>query len=193
MTRPRSCRVAALGFLVALGVFAVADDANAAGYTTARYGTDYGTPATPNGYATYFNPAALGGTTGTTLTGDLSVLARFIRYTRPASALSPDTASVSDPAYVKANTGTAQMSNLLALPYLGVNTDFGTKNLRAGYAFYIPFGGLATWNRRAGEHQRRYPRHLQHRRDRLQNRRGAPLDRRQRQPDHPHALDDGSA
>lgn len=135
-----------------MGIVGAPKEAAASGYLTARFGADHGTPAQPNAFAIYFNPAALGGTTGTTITGDISVLARFARYNRTADALSPsDQALLSDPKYRNANLGTANLSNLLALPFVGVNTDFGTKNLRGGYAFYIPFGGLATWDRRAGE------------------------------------------
>lgn len=105
-----------------------------------------------NGYAVYFNPAALGGTKGTTITGDVSILLRFARYNRTADALSPSNPDyVNDPQYVKANTGVANLTNVLAIPYIGVNTDFGTENLRGGYAAYIPFGGMATWDRRSGD------------------------------------------
>jgi len=126
-------------------------DAAASGYLTARFGTDHGTPASPNGFAVYFNPAALGGTTGTTITGDLSVLLRWASYRRSVDALSAsDETTTQDPAYRNANVGTAKLVNLLALPYLAVNTDFGgSKYLRAGYAFYIPFGGMANWDRRS--------------------------------------------
>lgn len=118
---------------------------------TARFGADHGTPAQPNTFAIYFNPAALGGTKGTTITGDVAVLLRFAKYTRMRDALSPTNENLrDDQRYVDANTGTANLTNLLALPFVGVNTDFGTKNLRAGYAAYIPFGGLATWDRVRG-------------------------------------------
>ena len=140
---------------VALGAFGVTlltpSDATASGYLTARFGADYGTPATPNTFAVYFNPAALGGTTGTTITGDVSVLLRWASYQRTDDALSPSSeSSKSDPNYVAQNTGKGNLLNLLALPFLGVNTDFGgSKYFRGGYAFYVPFGGLATWDRRA--------------------------------------------
>lgn len=105
----------------------------------------------PNTFSVYFNPAALGGTQGTTITGDISVLLRMAKYVRTADALSPSNPdNVNDPNYFAANTGSAKLTNLLALPFLGVNTDFGTENFRAGYAAYIPFGGLATWDRIAG-------------------------------------------
>jgi long-chain fatty acid transport protein len=128
-------------------------EAEASGYLTARFGSDHGTPATPNAFAIYFNPAALGGTTGTTITGDVSLALRWVHYKRGADALSPSpnakNALLADQTYIDANTGDANLLNLLALPFLGVNTDFGgSKYLRAGYAVYVPFGGLATWDKR---------------------------------------------
>ncbi len=144
-------RASALGSFVLFGLLAAPHDAAASGYLTARFGADHGTPAQPNAFAVYFNPAALGGTQGTTITGDASVLLRFVRYHRGADALSPSTDAVlNEPGYRQANTGTANLTNLLALPFLGFNTDFGTKNFRFGYAAYVPFGGLATWDRREG-------------------------------------------
>ncbi|MBX3210257.1 MAG: outer membrane protein transport protein [Labilithrix sp.] len=129
-------------------------DAAASGYLTARFGGDQGGPMMANGYALYFNPAALGGTTGTTITGDLSLALRYAHYKRGADALSPTPNNrdrlLADQKYVSANTGNANLLNLLALPFAGVHTDFGTKNLRAGYAVYVPFGGLATWDRDRG-------------------------------------------
>lgn len=107
----------------------------------------------PNTYAIYFNPAALGGSTGTTITGDVSLLLRWAQYRRVGTgaedALSPsDPASKNNEQYVGSNTGKGNLLNLLALPFAGVNTDFGgNKILRGGYAVYIPFGGLATWDR----------------------------------------------
>jgi long-chain fatty acid transport protein len=147
----RSCVASCLGLAVLGSIVAAPSEARASGYLTARFGADHGTPVQPNTFAVYFNPAALGGTKGTTITGDASVLLRFAQYTRTGDALSPSNeSSLSDPSYVSANTGKANLTNLLALPFLGVNTDFGTENLRAGYAAYIPFGGLATWDRVKG-------------------------------------------
>lgn len=136
---------------VLLGLWGGEKDADASGYLTARFGADHGTPAHPNAFAIYFNPAALGGTRGTTLTGDVGVLLRFARYNRTGDALSPSNDGLkSDQRYVDANTGVGNLTNLLALPFVGFNTDFGTRNFHAGWAAYIPFGGLATWDRRAG-------------------------------------------
>jgi long-chain fatty acid transport protein len=154
MNRPRFLRTSVLASLALVGIVAAPRDAEASGYLTARFGSDHGTPAQPNTFAVYFNPAALGGTKGTTITGDVSVLLRLAEYTRTADALSPSSTSEAalraDPSYAAANSGTANLTNLLALPFLGVNTDFGTKNLRGGWAAYVPFGGLATWDRVRG-------------------------------------------
>lgn len=147
MKRPHYLRISALAFLAFGGALSLSRDASASGYLTSRFGADHGTPSQPNTFAVYFNPAALGGTTGTTITGDISVLLRVASYERTANALSPTNANLAnDPSYVAANTGKATLTNVLALPFVGVNTDFGTKNFRAGYAAYVPFGGLATWD-----------------------------------------------
>jgi long-subunit fatty acid transport protein len=130
-----------------------ARDAEASGYLTARFGSDYGTPATPNTFAVYYNPAALGGAKGTTITGDLSLALRWAHYQRGAEALSPSgnarERELADQRYIDANTGNANLLDLVTLPYVGVNTDFGgSKYLRGGYAAYIPFGGSASWQKR---------------------------------------------
>jgi len=151
MIRSHVWRTSALASLLFVGALATPREAEASGYLTARFGADHGAPAHPNTYAIYFNPAALGGTRGTTITGDVSVLLRYAQYTRTADALSPSNDSfLADQNYVDANTGKATLTNLLALPFVGVNTDFGTKNLRGGFAAYVPFGGLATWDRIRG-------------------------------------------
>lgn len=138
------------GAALTLACLTSSNDAKASGYLTARFGADHGTPVMPNAYAIYFNPAALGGTTGTTILGDASVLLRWAQYRRDRDALSPSdkTKIDNDPNYVNSNTGKGNLLNLLALPFLGVNTDFGgSKYFRGGYAVYVPFGGFATWDR----------------------------------------------
>jgi long-chain fatty acid transport protein len=162
--RTRSARIASVGNLLSrarmlrsfgcLAAVAVAlaasgeSEAQASGYLTARFGADHGTPAMPNGYAIYFNPAALGGTQGTTITGDLALLLRYASYERSDNALSPNSSgSANVPGYREANTGTGSVTNLLALPFVSINTDLGTKWLRLGFASYVPFGGFADWSR----------------------------------------------
>lgn len=124
-------------------------EAHASGYLTARFGSDHGTPAAPNPYAIYFNPAALGGMEGTQVTGDLSLGIRAVTYDRSNDALSPSSPAVANNAdYVAANTGRAKLLNVVPLPYLGAASDLGIKNLRVGYALYVPFGGMADWTKR---------------------------------------------
>lgn len=136
--------------LLALAAFGAGErEAHASGYLSARFGADMGGPHQANGYAVYYNPAALGGTKGTSITGDVSVAVRFASYERPVSALSPskDEILLKDD-YVKANTGKATLTNALPLPFVSLNTDFGgSKWLRGGLAVYIPFGGAANWTR----------------------------------------------
>lgn len=151
-----SGRRALVGAGVALGLLLSATkDANASGYLTARYGSDQGTPATANPYAVYYNPAAMGGTKGTQVVVDVSLVLRQASYLRDTTALSPGgnvPESANDPnsPYFQSNTGKGTLLNLLALPYIGATTDFGTKSFRGGAAFYIPYGGMATWDKKDG-------------------------------------------
>jgi long-chain fatty acid transport protein len=132
----------------ALGLFA-ASSASASGYLTARFGADHGSPVASNPFAVYFNPGALGmSPSGTQVLLDGSLVIRNASYERTTQALSASDESLrADPNYVRSNTGTAKLTNVLVLPYLGATSDLGTKNLRVGYAFYVPFGGSASWKK----------------------------------------------
>jgi len=148
-THPRAGGpIAFFAATVAFGALTTSE-VHASGYLTARFGSDHGTPAAPNPYAIYYNPAALGGMKGTQVTADLALVFRSVTYERSAQALTPSSDGLrSNPSYVAANTGGATLFNVLPLPFLGGASDLGTKDLRVGYAFYIPFGGLATWDKR---------------------------------------------
>ncbi len=137
-----------LGGLAFLSTLLISSSATASGYLSARFGGDHGTAANPSPFAVYFNPAAMGGLTGTHVTADGTVVLRTATYERPASALSPLVAGTKDdPNYRNSNTGTAKLTNVLALPFVGFATDLGTKNLRLGAAVHVPFGGQAEWGR----------------------------------------------
>ncbi len=145
---------AAIG--VSAAFFGAEREAHASGYLTARFGSDHGTPASPNAYAVYYNPAAMGGTDPTTsITLDVTPVLRLASYTRSNDALG--NATLADPTnmadnavrYRAANTGKATLKNVLGLGYFGVTSDLGLKSgLRVGYAVYVPFGGIATWDKR---------------------------------------------
>lgn len=127
--------------------------AEASGYLASRFGSDQGQPAMPNAYAVYFNPAAIGGSHGTELTLDATLAWRTASYERPASALSPSGPNArSASGYESANTGKADLSNVLALPFVGAITDFGgSKRFHLGFATYVPFGGQASWSKTGGD------------------------------------------
>ncbi len=148
MSRGGGSARGALAALGALTVLLTAAEARASGYLTARYGSDLGGPAAPNAYAVYYNPAAMGGTHGTNVVIDASLVLRFASYERPATAPTPECQK--DPQCVNANSGKGTLTNLLALPYLGATTDLGTKDFRLGVAGYIPYGGMATWSKKPG-------------------------------------------
>jgi len=151
--RSRRLRVAALGVLATAGVLGLAErDASASGYLAARFGADHGTPAIANPYAVYYNPAAMGGAKGTTITADGTFAYRWAQYNRGENGISPSDPSYRDnPSYLQANTGTATLHNVLATPFLGFMTDFGGTNFRLGAASYVPFGGSAEWDKKDGD------------------------------------------
>lgn len=140
--------VSALSALTTLLLFA--NTAEAGGFAAARFGADHGQPALSNPYSVYFNPGALGGTEGTSILVDGTFAYRILSYNRPASALSPagQAGGKTNPDYVAANTGENSAATFIVSPFLGVTTDFGTKNFRLGFATYAPFGGQVSWNKR---------------------------------------------
>lgn len=137
--------LAAIAFV---GASSVARDATASGFLGARFGADHGNPVNPSPFAIYYNPAALGGgLKGTQVTLDVSAVLRKASYTRSQDALSPSSSGVGDQSYVDSNVGKATLTNVLALPFAGIASDFGGSKLAAGFAVYVPFGGLAEWDK----------------------------------------------
>jgi len=150
----RRTRLAALfGITAALAT----STAGATGYLTARFGADHGSPAIANAYAVYYNPAALGGINGSSLSLDAAILWRMATYDRADSALTPSAGTADaycaklSPTtcaeYKGSNTGESKLNNVAALPYLGYATDFGGSDFHLGAAAYVPFGGSADWGR----------------------------------------------
>ncbi len=141
----RRFRHLTLFLLPLLATTAIGVEARAGGYLSARFGTDHGTPAMANPYAIYYNPAALGGTHGTTIAADGTFAYRYVKYTRIDTSPSSATAEAF-PGSRDANTGDARLGNLLASPFLGFSTDLGGGPFRLGAGAYIPFGGSAKWD-----------------------------------------------
>lgn len=131
--------------------------AEASGILSARFGADHGNPVGPNPFSIYFNPAAISAAKGTQLVIDASLVYRTARYDRPVSELSPSAALANanggngpDDTEKRANSGKAKLDNLIPLPFVGITSDFGTKNITAGLATYIPMGGQAAWSSNDG-------------------------------------------
>ncbi len=75
---------------------------------------------------------------------DGTMVLRWAGYERPGSAVSSKESLELAPG---ANDGKATLFNTIAAPFAGVSTDFGTKRLVVGGAWYYPFGGSASWDR----------------------------------------------
>ncbi len=137
--------------LSALSIVLAAPAAHATGFLVDQYGADEGQPALGNAYSVFFNPAAMAGAQGTDLMIDGMAFGRQLSFNRSSAALSPNPATPAgqspDPTYVAANTGQAQLFNVLAAPYLGMVTDFGGSHWRLGIAGYVPFGGTVSWSK----------------------------------------------
>jgi long-chain fatty acid transport protein len=130
---------------VLVGATLASSSAEASEFLNARFGSDDGNPVAQSPFAVYYNPAGIAGIKGTQLSVDGSLVYRHASYDRTASALSKP-ADTRD-AYVRANTGKATLNNILTLPFLGIGSKLGTKNFAVGYAFYVPFGGQAKWDK----------------------------------------------
>ncbi len=149
MRRVRAVRGGSVVLLVALLVTA-SRRADASGLSNPFVGDAHGQPELANPYAAYFNPAALGGITGTQIIVDGTFSLGYVRFDR-AAPLSPSpsntAASPNYPLYVATNTGTNTAVNSGGIPFLGAATDFGSRVLFGGLALYAPFGGAIQWNK----------------------------------------------
>jgi hypothetical protein len=86
---------------------------------------------------------------GTQIVVDGTLAWRTVDVDRSATALSPQSpASLNDPTYVAANTGTAHASNVVGIPFVAASSDFGTRNFFAGVGAYVPFGGVVKFDTR---------------------------------------------
>jgi long-chain fatty acid transport protein len=140
--------------LAAVGLLAVAvwpGAATAGGILVARFGGEHGHPTTDDVAAIYYNPAGMALATGTRLYLDGSFAHRSATYTRPAEAIDNPLAAGErrggTPADgIAVNSGESTLSNLLASPFVGINSNLGVENLGVGVAFFTPFGGQQLWD-----------------------------------------------
>lgn len=122
--------------------------ANASGFNTARFGGDHGNVTTDNPTAIYFNPAGLADRDPNDaerkfefhLFADGNLAFRASSWEHSTSKY-----DIPEPMGAEgANTGEASLFNVIVAPMIGVN--FKIKDFAAGAAFYVPFGGQATWD-----------------------------------------------
>lgn len=148
MRNSRRARLVA-GGVAALLLQVAAGDASAAGIAAARFGGEHGHPVADNPTAIYYNPAGIAFGEGTHIWVDGVLALRNVSYTRPGAAAGdyagqapgwqPDGSS-------GANSGEATAFNVIASPFLGIQSDFGTDFLAAGISVSFPFGGSASWD-----------------------------------------------
>lgn len=139
----RSCTLLACGLLTAAAALLGVREASASGLSTARFGGEHGHPTTDNPTAIYYNPAGIALKPGTRIFVDGSLALRWVGYERPKTAISSATGTPEGA--LDANVGTAKLFNVIAGPFAGVSSDFGTKFFSAGAAVYFPFGGQSSW------------------------------------------------
>src|SRR5205814_1352792 len=87
----------------------------ASGFAAARFGGELSGVTSSNPTALYYNPGAMGFSTGTSLFGDASVAIRHFSWEHPRSPYDgPD-----PPGGEGANAGTAQITNVFGGPMAG--------------------------------------------------------------------------
>ncbi len=133
-----------LGLGAALLIGSWSSQAEASGFGAARFGGEHGHPTTDNTTAIYYNPAGLALSKGTHVFVDATLALRWASYDRPPEAVNSQATLDAAPG---ANNGKATLFNGIMAPFLGVNSDFGTKFMNAGVALYFPFGGSAVWDK----------------------------------------------
>jgi long-chain fatty acid transport protein len=137
-----------LALVSAAAVLAMAGDAAASGFATARFGAEHGHPTTDNPTAIYYNPAGIADRTPgkdadfqVRVMLDVNLALRGATYTRgsvPSDAPVPE-------GYDAANSGTASLFNVAAAPMAGA--IFKIEDLALGVAFHVPFGGASSYSK----------------------------------------------
>lgn len=139
-----------ISFSLVLGAAVAATPARAGNLVTAHFGGEQGNVTSDHLTTIYFNPAGLALARGWRIYVEGDVAWRTASYDRSEAAISNvagdgEAGTPSDALDV--NAGEATLSNIAAAPFLGAATDFGVPNLGVGVAFYVPFGGQASWDK----------------------------------------------
>lgn len=114
--------------------------AHAAGFSTARFGSEHGHPTTTNATALFYNPAGIAESQGTHFYVDGLFAIRGVSFEHDrAPSDAPEPAGAEG-----ANTGKATLLNFAAAPMAGVTTRI--TDFSFGLGVYVPFGGATSWD-----------------------------------------------
>lgn len=134
-------RPALLALAALASVLSFARASHAAGFAAARFGAEHGNVTEHNPTALYFNPGALAHSRGIHLYLDGTLALRRVIWTHTTT---PD--DLPDPEGAEgANSGRAELFNVLGAPMLGASVRLG--DFAFGAAAYVPFGGRARWSK----------------------------------------------
>jgi long-chain fatty acid transport protein len=115
--------------------------AEAAGFATSRFGGEHGSVVTTNPTALFYNPSGIAFSEGTHLFADGSLALRRTTWDHPPGPTEP-----AEPTGAEgANYGRATLLNVFGAPMLGATTKLNER-LAIGAAFFVPFGGRASWD-----------------------------------------------
>lgn len=128
--------------LLAAATFLAPAAAHAAGFSTARFGAERGTPVSANPTALFYNPGAIAESTGLQIFVDGAFAFRSASFSHTQAAT-----DVAEPAGAEgANNGSASLFNFAAAPMIGATYRL-PNGLAFGAAFYVPFGGSSVWDK----------------------------------------------
>ena len=112
--------------------------ASASGFDLSRIGGERGHAATETPFAAYYNPAALANTHKIHIAGDLTLVYHSATYDRTQS-------TTEEPADAQgANTGKANLSDVLVAPSLAGSMKFG--DFAVGLSIVAPMSGSQSWD-----------------------------------------------
>jgi len=132
-------RAASLAIVLLTG----APKANAAGFASARFGGEHGTPVDTNPTALYYNPGAIGFSDGINLFLDGQIALRHATWSHTAPT--PDPNLSQSPDMQVGNSGQASLFNVFGGPALGATMKID--NVAFGAGLFVPFGGRAHFDK----------------------------------------------
>jgi len=148
VARGRFLSALGAGLLAAVGIAALASDAHASGFSTARFGGEHGNVTESNPTALYYNPAGIADREpgkdapfNVRIMVDGNFALRGGSYSRTTAGT-----DVAEPAGGEgANTGSASLFNVVAAPMAGAIFKIG--DFAVGASFSVPLGGQSTWSK----------------------------------------------